>query len=241
MMSHDLTAIQNLLPDEIRQQLAAEMAADVERLGSLGGKDAIRVTQDKKFELPNGDIQDELTGIVVDFVYRNEYYLSAFNRKEIRPPACFAINPDNSLLAPSDKSPLKQSDEEAGGCATCQQNQYGTSTSGDGKACKNTVLLAVLPPDANEETPLWVVKSSPTAIKYWNQYVTKISRAKVPVRTVLTRMYFDPNSTYASLRFDLAGPNPALALATARLEEARHRLMQEPDVSTFELPTTKKK
>jgi hypothetical protein len=44
-------------------------------------------------------------------------------------------------------------------------------------------------------------------------------------------MYFDPDSTYATLRFDVVGVNPILAATLARREEARARLLQEPDFS----------
>lgn len=233
-MSTDIATIQNQLPAEIRAMLAEEVAGDINRLGSIGGSDAIRVTQDKKFEMPNGDLADEIEAVIVDFVYRNEYYPSAFNRKSISPPACFAISPDAASLAASETSPLRQSED---GCATCQQNQYGSSPSGDGKACKNTVYMAVLPPDATPDTPLRTVKTSPTAVRYFNSYAAKLARtAQVPVGAVVTKLFFDPSNTYASLRFDVVAPNKAYATTRARQSEARHRLMQEPDVSGFELP-----
>lgn len=235
-MTTDLATIQNQLPADIRAMLAAQVAGDIERLGAVGGKDAIKITQDKKFELPNGDLVEELDAVIVDFVYRNEYYIGNFNRKQITPPACFAISPVAAELSASDNSPMKQSE---GGCAVCQQNQFGSSPNGDGKACKNTVFLAVLPPDATEDTPIWVIKTSPTAVKHFNSYVSKVARsAQVPVTAVLTKIYFDPSSTYASLRFDATGVNPIFGMSHARKDEARHRLMQEPDVSTFELPNT---
>lgn len=233
-MSTDLTTIQNLLPAEIRAMLAQEVASDIERLGAVGGKDTIRVTQDKKFELPNGDVTDSLEAVVVDFVYRNEYYLGAFKRGTVTPPACFALNPIAGELTPHLSSPMRQSEDT---CAKCQQNQYGSSPQGDGKACKNTVFIAVMPTDATAETPIWVIKTSPTAVKHWNSYVTKVARtAQVPVSAIVTRISFDPGSTYASLRFDPAGVNPAFELTRSRQQEARHRLMQTPDVTGFEAP-----
>jgi hypothetical protein len=237
-MSTDLVSIQNQLPADVRAMLAQQVASDIERLGAIGGKDAIRITQDKKFELPNGDTVDELEAIIVDFVYRNEYYLGNFNRKAIQPPACFALSPVAADLTPSDASPMKQSE---GGCAVCQQNQFGSSPSGDGKACKNTVYLAVMPPDATDDTPIWVLKTSPTAVKHFNSYVSKVARtAQVPITAVTTKLYFDPSNTYASVRFDAIGVNPVFAMTQARQTEARHRLLQEPDVTGFEAPSAKR-
>lgn len=232
-MSTDLISIQNQLPADVRAMLAQEIATEVGRLGAVGGKDAIRITQDKKFELPTGDLVDEIEGVVVDFVYRNEYYIGNFNRKQITPPACFAISPVAADLTASDNSPMKQSDN----CTTCQQNQFGSSPQGDGKACKNTVYLAVLPTDATNDTPIWVIKTSPTAVKHFNSYVSKTARSlQVPVNAVVTKLFFDPSSTFASVRFDAVGVNPVFELTRARVSEARARLLQEPDTSTFEQP-----
>lgn len=225
-MTTDLAVLQNTLPADVRAALAAQVAGDISRLGAIGGKDTIRVTQDKKFELPNGDILDELTAVVVDFVYRNEYYVGAFNRKDIKPPVCFAISPASADMTPSPRAPQPQDKS----CAECQWNQYGTSPMGDGKACKNTVMLAVLPADATDDSPVWVIKTSPTAIRHFNSYVSKIARtAQVPVGAVMTKIFFDPANTYASLRFDVVGVNPKFAETSARFEEARARLLQVPE------------
>lgn len=236
-MSTDLTVLQQQLPEALRTMLAEQLSTDLARLGSVGGKDAIRVTQDKKFELPSGDVLDSLECVVVDFVYRNEYYLGAYNRKQITPPACFSIAPSASGMVPSANSPIQQ----ANSCATCQHNQFGSSPQGDGKACKNTVMLAVLPLDATDDSPIWVIKSSPTAVKHFNNYVAKLARnAGVPVTAVATKLFFDPDSAFASLRFETIGVNPVFETTQKRLKEAAHRLAQEPDVSSFEQPTTGK-
>ena len=228
-MSTDLTTIQNQLPADVRAALAAQVADDIARLGSTG-KDTIRVSQDKKFELPNGEILDELSAVVVDFVYRNEYYPGVFNRKDIKPPTCFAIASNNAELAPSKNSPMIQSD---GGCAKCQWNQYGSSPSGDGKACKNTVYLALLPTDATPDSPVWTLKTSPTAIKHFNAYAAKIAHtAQVPVGAVSTRIFFDPAQSYASVRFEAMGANQVYGVTSVRAAEARALLMQEPELTS---------
>jgi len=230
-MSNDLIqAMGNSLPADVREQMAASVAADLARLGSTGGKDAIRITQDKKFQFPDDTTSDgPLDLIIVDFVYRNEYYPGAYNRKEVVAPTCFAVNDTQTLLAPSPNSPKPQHDK----CNGCQWDKYGSSPQGDGKACKNTVYMAVLQPDATEESTMFVVKTSPTGIRYINNHVAKIGRTvNLPVWAVLTKMYFDPNVSYPSLRFDMIGPNPILEETQKRRDEARHRLLLEPDFSS---------
>jgi len=233
-MSTDLVQnMGNTLPQEIREQMAAAVVADLARLGNTGGKDAIRIMQDKKFQFPD-DTQTEgpLELIIVDFVYRNEYYPGAYNRKEVVAPTCFAVSAEQIALTPSPKSPKVQV-PEGETCSKCQWDKYGSSPQGEGKACKNTVFMAVLQPDADAETPLFVVKTSPTGIRYINQHVAKIGRqVNLPSWAIITKMYFEPNVSYPSLRFDIIGPNPIMELTMRRRDEARARLMQEPDFSS---------
>jgi len=229
----DLVAGQQQLPAEVQAKMNERIAADIKRLGAIGGKDAIRITQDKKFELPNGDVLDRVEGIIVDFVYRNEYYTDAFNRKQIKPPVCFAISSESVGMKPSPNSPELQ--DEGKGCDRCQQNQWGSSPTNNGKACKNTVYIALLPANATPEDPIWTIKTSPTAIKHFNGYIAKLAHTHHTSKDgVITRIFFDPGSAYASVRFEAIGLNEAYAATSARTEEARARLLQEPDLTQTE-------
>jgi hypothetical protein len=240
-MTNALETFRNSMPEEMKQQLAERVAADIGRLGAIGGKDAIRITQDKTFELPTGEVIQELSAVILQFVYRNEYYIGAYNKKAISPPACFSISPNAASLAPSPNSPIMQVGEDST-CSQCQWNQFGSSPSGDGKACKNTVFMAVMPPDAKEDSPIWVIKTSPTGVKHFNNYVSSLARDNVPFDAVITKINFDPALSYASLRFS---PEEYLSMDTfgmmqRRRVEAATRLAQEPDVSQFEPPKSRK-
>jgi hypothetical protein len=230
-MSNDLIqTVGNELPAEVREQLAQEVLADLARLGNTAGKDSIRISQDKKFIFPDEtESPGPLDVVVVDFVYRNEYYPAAFNRKEIVAPTCFAVSPEQVSLTPTENSPKKQAVK----CNECQWDKWGSSPQGDGKACKNTIYMAVLQPDATDESPLFVIKTSPTAIRPFNVHVANVGRkARLPLWAVVTRLSFDPNLPYPSLRFELLGSNAVLTETKARREDARFRLMQEPDFSS---------
>jgi hypothetical protein len=232
-MTTDMTVLQNTLPTEVQADVDARIMADIKRLGAVGGKDAIRITQDKKFEMPNGDILDEIEGVIVDFVYRNEYYPEAYNRKQIKPPTCFAIADAEKGMRPSPNSPALQ--DEGKGCDKCQWNQWGSSPTSGGKACKNTVYMALLPPNATDEDPIWTLKTSPTAIKHFNGYVAKLGHSMRKSKdTVVTKIFFDPGSAFASVRFEATGLNEAIPAVQRRAGEARARLLQEPDLSGAE-------
>ena len=210
--------------------LRAQAEANAARVEPGGGK-SIRIGQDKSFTLPDGTkTREALQLVVVDFVSRNEYYEGAYNKDEITPPACFAIHPEPKQLAPSANSPDKQCDD----CASCPMNQFGSAPTGAGKACKNTRLLAVLPPDADDETEIWTLKVSPTAIKAFDGFVASVNRAfQLPPVGVVVTVGFSDAKDFPSLEFTDPQPNNNVAVHFGRQEEAREMLLREPDVSAF--------
>lgn len=215
------------LPADINKELAEEVARIQSRISAPSG-DRITVTNSKTFKLPNGQEVDEILAVIVDFAAVNLYYTEAYDRNNVTPPACFALGLEPAGLTPSENSP----DVQAGSCASCWANQFGSA--GKGKACQNTRLLALLPLDATEDTPLVVLKVSPTAIRAFDGHVSAVARKYgLPVRAVITRFYFSQDSDYATLRFadeGLADKNLVL-LAQSRKEEALQRVLTEPDVS----------
>ena len=214
----------------IMDALRAQAEANAARVEPGGGK-SIRIGQDKSFTLPDGTkTREALQLVVVDFVSRNEYYEGAYNKDEITPPACFAIHPEPKQLVPSANSPDKQCDD----CASCPMNQFGSAPTGAGKACKNTRLLAVLPPDADDETEIWTLKVSPTAIKAFDGFVASVNRAfQLPPVGVVVTVSFSDAKDFPSLEFAEAQPNNNVAVHFGRQEEARELLLREPDVSAF--------
>lgn len=220
----------------IKEQMAKDLAALEGKTAPATGN-GIRVTQDKMFILPDGTkTPGPLELVIVDFNSQNKFWVEEYDPKNITPPACFALGESPTTLAPSANSPEKQSDA----CTGCPMNQFGSARKGEGKACKNSRVLAVLPPDADENTPLWTLATSPTANKGFDSYVNGIARQfQVPPYGVTTRVSFDPNQTYASLVFDDPHPNENVEVAYARRDEARKMLATEPDVSSYEAPTKK--
>lgn len=191
---------------------------------------SIRVTQDKQFLLPDGTkTPGPLQMVIVDFTTKNVFYEGAYDPKNISPPACFAIGNDIKGMAPSKSSPLPQ----AASCESCPMNQFGSA--GDGKACKNTRVMAVLVPDADATTPMWLLATSPTANKGFDAYVNSLTRKPLEMIPVgaITTVSFDPSVTYAKLMFSDPELNPLAEVHYARMDEAKAMLGVEPDVSGF--------
>lgn len=215
----------------IRAKLQQEIADLANKTAPPGG-DVIQITQAKEFKLPDGTkSQGPLELVIVDFNSQNKFYEGAYDPNNISPPACFAIGETPSALVPSKASPVPQSSN----CSGCPMNQFGSA--GAGKACKNTRVLAVLPPDADADTPMWVLNVSPTALKAFDAYVNSVARQfQMPPVGVVTEVSFDPNTDYPSLRFAAIGPNEQIGNHYERKEEAKKRLTQEPDVTSYEAP-----
>ena len=212
----------------IKEAMALQLADLSNRTQPAAGS-SIRITQDKQFALPDGTkTPGPLQLVVVDFASKNAFYESGFDPKNIVPPNCFAMGSNPLKLTPSAKSP----DIQAKDCGTCANNQWGSK--GAGKACNNTRVLAVLPPDADADTPMWLLNVSATATKGFDGFVGAVARVfQTPPVGVVVTVGFNPNETYAQLTFTDPQINPNLGDHFIRQGEAQTMLSVEPDVSKF--------
>lgn len=224
------------LPANYEEQLAADVAALAGKLAAPQGK-AIQVTQSKKFRMTMGGEQvetDSFKGVIVDFVSMNAYYEGDFDPKNIVPPNCFAIGTvKNDDLEASENSPEPQNADEGNRCKTCWANEWKSAAKGNGKACKNTIKLAVLCADG-EVRPLSI---SSTGLKAFGEYVRDVVQAfGTAPYGVLTTFTFDPKSDFSSVRcgnpIKLDGDQLAHALSIKA--DAHAMITTEPDVSEFE-------
>lgn len=215
----------------IREELKKEAAAIKDRIGAPGG-DLIRTTQDKNFVLPDGTKTNQaLRVVILDFVSINSFFDRPYKKGEESPPACFAISKEPKGMIPSKNSPDKQADA----CDVCPNNEWGSN--GEGKACGNGRLIAVVEDSNNPEAPIRLIKISATAIKAFDAYVKTIqTQFDTPPVGVVTEIYFDPSVTYASLRFGNPAPNEHLDIHFHRRAAAMERLLTEPDVSQYKPP-----
>lgn len=201
----------------------------------------IRVTQSKEFVLPDGTrTRDPIQVVILDFCSRNLFYPGAFDKDNPTPPACFAIGEEPKKLVPSENSPEPQCDT----CAGCPNNAWDSNPNGKGgKACKNTRLLAVLPPDADDTTDIWLLEVSPTAVRVFDGYVNGLStRLQSAPFQVVTTVGMDDSKDYPSLIFtdpELLSEDKQEVVA-GRIEAAQKLLMAEPDVSGYGQEPTKK-
>jgi len=206
------------------EELRKEAEGIAKTIGSVTGRNIS--TRNKTFTLPDGRAhKGSMKVVILDYVNKNLMYDRAYREGERIPPICFAISKDLSIMAPSANAPDPQSEQ----CTGCPMNEFGSS--GPGKACKNTVVLALAAPDGKSKEVM-LLSVSPTGLANWNKYVAGV-KAKfnsVPVK-VVTEVTFDDAVEYPKLQFEVSAPNEDLQYHWGLREEARQMLQQEPDLS----------
>jgi hypothetical protein len=171
-------------------------------------------TKGKTFRLPDGRTSPgPLNCIVVDYINKNLYFKEAYVEGEFSEPDCWAVGREIKSMLPASTV----ENQEHTDCISCPQNQFGSK--GRGKACSNAVVLAVLPDDFTEESELFTIKVSATALKHWTKYVRELSSIGMDPIQVVTSLSFDADLAYPSLRFKQIGGNE-------RLEDINPYLLQ---------------
>lgn len=126
--------------------------------------------------------------------YIKGYQEGAENQK----PDCFSNNgtsPDPSIEKPQAKS-----------CAVCPHNQWGSKigdNGGKGKACSDSVRLAVAQPDLINDPHL--LRVPPATIKALGEYGKALAKRGVPYTAVVTKISFDMESPTPKLTFRATG------------------------------------
>lgn len=183
-------------------------------------------TKGKLFTFPDGQTDSDFNCIVIDYIRCNTL-LPPYN-PNIRPnPKCWALGRSDHLLVPSERSPQRQAES----CTACALNKFGSATNGGkGKACANTYRLAIVPPDAKENSDIWLVKISPTGLARWTGYVKMAETTFGPggFCKIVTNLSFDPNKDYPSIQFKAMEPlaDPRVVFALRR--RASDEIMVEP-------------
>jgi hypothetical protein len=214
------------------QQLLSSRAQALSTQIAAAPSNIIR-TKGRVFTMPDGRTnQGPLVAVILDFVGFNSYFDGVYNPANPKPPVCWAVG-DLRTLQPSGNSTTPQ---HTGNCVDCPKNQWGTSLTGKGKACKNQMKLALIAGDLAKADPsqIFTINVSPTGIKGFSAYCRRVQRTfgddALPIRTIVD-IGFDPNQTYPTLTFENFRPNPNLGIALDLLNDAREMLNREPAAS----------
>jgi hypothetical protein len=208
-MTSDLLDIQAQLKKELevqRSQLEASVA--------LNGNSKINLSN-KMFTLPDGSKdQGPLNCIILDWRYSRAYFPNDWDSNDKKPPVCSALDKNEANLIPYPSSDDLQSET----CPTCWANVWGSrypdSPKSRTKACKNTIILAVIPADKQptEDTTPWIISLPPTSIKAFTEFVTNLQNDStlMPCQ-VSVDLTMDPKQTYPKVEYSNIRPHKILA------------------------------
>jgi len=162
-------------------------------------------TKGGRLKFQGADIPDnEMRVCVVGWIYHNAYYdpNERYDPDNSQSPLCYAFAdtpPDDGDMEPLDSVPEKQCDN----CAECPFNQWESSTSGGrGKACKNTVRIALIAEDDLEdldEAEVVYLSVPVTSVKNYLKYLIDLrDKSKRPHWSVITQISCvpDPSSQF---------------------------------------------
>lgn len=170
--------------------------------------------------------KDEGEFLIVDSCFENALYDGVYNEKDPQPPICFAFGDDEETMKPHEKSAKPQHES----CNGCPHNEYGTATVGQGKACKNNRLVALLSASEDELENAKLVKLTvpPSSLKSWKGYVHQLADTLArPVWSVITKVKAIMIKTYPGVEFNLVDKvddGDVLEVMEGRQEEARKML-----------------
>lgn len=206
---------------------------------SVSETNKIQVTQDKHFKVPmaGGDAEkvNVISGIIVDFSSRKNFYENGFDRDNPTPPNCFAIGfmaHDN--LLPDEDSPEAQGET----CRACARNQWEKDAKGKWIApeCKSSYRLALIAPDDDGKGRLLTLDLSSTATKEFDKYVRSLANLQKAPYHVVTEFSFDPKSEYPSVRCEMINevPKNGLGFIVGLRDEATTLVSRKPNLEGFE-------
>jgi hypothetical protein len=211
--------------------------------------------RNSKFKFEGADLGNEISVILLDYVFVNQFFKGKFDPDNRQPPACFAMAENELDLVPLPSSPEIQNGGDP--CETCWANEFESDDAGRGKACKNGRRIAVMSAEAWEDDDfadyidseaVGYLTLPPTTNPTWRAYVNKLGKtAKLPVWGVITTLSFDPEVDYPKLEFtataklqdilDEAGAKKLFALR----DEIHDELRAVPDFSGYEAEDSPKK
>lgn len=209
--------------------IKAQLAAELKNLGKqIAPPSGFKVgTKGKVFSFPDATSSEgPIDCVILDWRNVHQHYPGVYDAKKPEPPNCYAIakNLDALVPLPSVQTPMHEN------CKECPKNQFGSAITGRGKACKNVVRLAIVPPDATLETPVWVIDVSPTAIRNWTNYTNNLAATTglLPIE-VISELRFNPNEAYPTLMFGTPRPHDSLETMMKLREVAQPLLDKEPN------------
>lgn len=160
-----------------------------------------------EWKTDSGELLTTVEGIIIMRKAERSYYAAAFRPGSHTPPDCMSADMERGVGDPG------------GECAYCPMNEFGSAKQGEGKACREFVLLFFMrPQDAVMPTGLRV---PPTSLRALNLYMRQLTRVPIAYHQIVTRCTLTGDGQGTALySFEQVGrPEPMLLERARALRE----------------------
>jgi len=159
------------------------------RFALVRNKEETPIMRPDDEDTPANAIEAVLVNTAPSFskVYYAEGYVDGSKDK----PTCASndgVTPDAQV---ADKQSVK--------CATCEHNVWGSGANGKGKACSDSLRLAISFVDSLNDPML--LRVPPASLKAATEYAAFLSRKGAPMEGLVTKIRFDPEEATPKLQF----------------------------------------
>lgn len=205
-MANDMVAIPaSKLPAHLQAKaktqnvFAAAVSAGGFPVISIKGKVFHIQRGDERTLVTKGDDGEPASSLTAVIVAANPnkskvYYDHGYEEGSVAKPTCYS----NDGIAPAADAESPQAKK----CAACPHNQWGsriTDNGGKGKACGDSMRLAVASPDQLNDPMLLRVPAA--SLKTLGQYGEQLAKRNASPEMVITRIGFDYNVAHPALTF----------------------------------------
>lgn len=232
--------------------MAVHVKDTTEALAGIGGGGSFISLSGGQFTFDDAALPSPLPVVIVNSMRENLYYPDAYDPNNIVAPVCFALADLNlpsddreGRLQPHPTAPQPQSET----CAQCPMNKFKSDDRGRGKACKNTIKLAMISAESLDgaglpEAQPAMLRIPVTSLKNYKSYVDKLANViGRPTFGVITKIDIVPDQrTQFKLTFtagELVGPKVGTVILQ-RLPEINNLLMEPPALLTVDEEPTQK-
>lgn len=222
-MTNELLTITNTsVPAFLQADMAKELQENKSAISGIKGSDFLPSLsiKGKCFSVrSNGQTQplntNELDVVIVAArpTLSKIYYESGYNPKEVSAPKCASLDSETADFATDLIDPM--TNKCCHNCANCYFNQFGSSTQGKGKACKDYKRLVVMPASRDGKTfpqnaPAFILDVPATSLKapkgtnaiMLREYIDILTRGKIPMSAYVVTLRFVMNSEFPQLTFE---------------------------------------
>ena len=172
---------------------AATVAPASQRLSFKGGN----------ISLGDAKLENPLPIIIADFGFENALYEDAYDPERPASPVCFALGRVEAEMKPHELSTKPQAEK----CQGCPHNEFGSS--GKGKACKNSLRLAIISGGVADDgvagTEVLNATLPPTNLGAWGNYVKGLRDMGLPPWGAITELKNEVFKTWFKVSFRPVG------------------------------------